>query len=43
MLVDLLQPYGVPIYAGFPIGHGTRNHAWTYGAKAALDNDQLLR
>ena len=43
MLVDLLQPYGVPIYAGFPIGHGTRNHAWTYGAKAALENDQLVR
>ena len=43
MLVDLLKPYDVPIYAGFPIGHGTRNHAWTYGAKAVLEGDQLVR
>ncbi|BCG00801.1 LD-carboxypeptidase [Paraburkholderia sp. PGU19] len=43
MMVDLLKPYGVPIYAGFPIGHGSRNHAWTYGAPAALEGDQLVR
>jgi muramoyltetrapeptide carboxypeptidase len=43
MLVDLLKPYDVPIYAGFPMGHGTRNHAWTYGAKAALEGDRLVR
>ena len=43
MLADLLKPYGVPIYAGFPIGHGARNHAWTYGAHAALERDQLVR
>jgi muramoyltetrapeptide carboxypeptidase len=43
VLVDLLKPYGVPIYAGFPIGHGTRNHAWTYGARAVLEGDQLVR
>ncbi|WP_109476498.1 LD-carboxypeptidase [Paraburkholderia sp. C35] len=43
MLVDLLKPYNVPIYAGFPIGHGTQNHAWTYGAPAALEGDQLVR
>jgi muramoyltetrapeptide carboxypeptidase len=43
MLVDLLKPYDVPIYAGFPIGHGTRNHAWTYGADAVLHDNQLTR
>lgn len=43
MLVDVLQPYGVPIYAGFPFGHGTRNHAWTYGTQAAIRDDQLTR
>ncbi|MEM5384412.1 LD-carboxypeptidase [Paraburkholderia phymatum] len=43
MLVDLLKPYDVPIYAGFPFGHGTRNHAWTYGAHAVIEGDQLVR
>lgn len=43
MLVDVLKPLGVPIYAGFPIGHGTRNHAWTYGANAVLEGNQLVR
>jgi muramoyltetrapeptide carboxypeptidase len=43
MLVDVLKPFDVPIYAGFPIGHGTRNHAWTYGAKASLEGNQLVR
>ncbi|HVE06460.1 MAG TPA: LD-carboxypeptidase [Paraburkholderia sp.] len=42
MLVDLLQPLGVPVFAGLPIGHGEQNYAWTYGAAARIENDQLL-
>jgi muramoyltetrapeptide carboxypeptidase len=41
MLVDLLQPFGVPVFAGLPIGHGERNLAWTYGADARIENDFL--
>jgi muramoyltetrapeptide carboxypeptidase len=42
MLVDLLEPLGVPVLAGLPIGHGERNYAWTYGADARIENDQLV-
>ncbi|GAB2892708.1 LD-carboxypeptidase [Paraburkholderia jirisanensis] len=42
MLVDLLEPLGVPVFAGLPIGHDERNYAWTYGADARIENDQLV-
>jgi muramoyltetrapeptide carboxypeptidase len=42
MLVDLLEPLGVPIFAGLPIGHDERNYAWTYGADARIENDRLV-
>ncbi|HEY3600261.1 MAG TPA: LD-carboxypeptidase [Paraburkholderia sp.] len=41
MLVDLLKPFDVPIFAGLAIGHGTRNLSWTYGAAARIDDDRL--
>jgi len=42
ILVDLLAPYGVPIFAGMPIGHAAQNVAWTYGAPAHIENGRLL-
>ncbi|MDQ7976242.1 LD-carboxypeptidase [Paraburkholderia sp. SARCC-3016] len=42
IFVDLLAPYGVPIFAGMPIGHAAQNVAWTYGAPARIVEDQLL-
>jgi muramoyltetrapeptide carboxypeptidase len=43
VLVDLLRPFGVPILAGFPIGHGARNVPWEYGARASIQADTLSR
>lgn len=43
VLVDLLRPFGVPILAGFPIGHGARNVSWEYGARASIEADTLRR
>lgn len=42
IMVDLLAPYGVPIFAGMPIGHAAQNVAWTYGAPARIAENQLL-
>jgi muramoyltetrapeptide carboxypeptidase len=42
IFVDLLAPYGVPIFAGMPIGHAARNVAWTYGAPARIEDNHLL-
>jgi muramoyltetrapeptide carboxypeptidase len=42
IFVDLLAPYGVPIFAGMPIGHAARNVAWTYGAPARIEGNRLL-
>lgn len=36
VLVETLAPLGVPIVAGLPVGHGSRNRAWTLGAIAEL-------
>lgn len=37
LLSDLLEPLGVPVVHGLPVGHGTRNHAWLHGAIGRLD------
>ncbi|CAB3761367.1 S66 peptidase family protein [Paraburkholderia solisilvae] len=42
IFVDLLAPYGVPVFAGAPIGHAARNVAWTYGAPVRLEHEQLV-
>jgi muramoyltetrapeptide carboxypeptidase len=42
IFVDLLAPFGVPIFAGLPIGHAAQNVAWTYGAPARIDGEQLV-
>jgi muramoyltetrapeptide carboxypeptidase len=42
IMVDLLAPYGVPIFAGMPIGHAAQNIAWTYGAPARIVENQLV-
>ncbi len=41
VLVDVLKPLGVPIFAGLPVGHGTKNLSWTYGAAARIEDDRL--
>jgi muramoyltetrapeptide carboxypeptidase len=43
MLVDLLSPLEVPILAGFPIGHSTRNVSWVYGATGSVRGNNLIR
>ncbi|MFC0400685.1 S66 peptidase family protein [Paraburkholderia rhizosphaerae] len=42
ILVDLLAPFDVPIFAGLPVGHAAQNHAWTYGAHAHIEGAQLV-
>jgi muramoyltetrapeptide carboxypeptidase len=42
IIVDLLAPFGVPIFAGLPIGHGAQNVAWTYGASARIEGERLV-
>lgn len=41
LLVDLLSPFGVPILAGYPAGHGARNLSWEYGARVSIESDVL--
>ncbi len=41
VLTDALSPLGIPVVAGFPIGHGQRNLAWRYGAPALLQAARL--
>ena len=36
VLLETLAPLGVPVVAGLPVGHGSRNRAWTLGAIAEL-------
>lgn len=37
VLNDLLEPLGIPVVTGLPIGHGARNFAFQFGARAQLD------
>lgn len=36
-----LEPLGVPVVAGLPIGHGARNMAWPYGVEARIGEGEL--
>lgn len=40
VLTDHLAPFGVPIVAGLPFGHGARNHAFAFGP-GALEGAKL--
>ncbi len=37
VLTERLGDLGIPVLAGLPFGHGTRNLAWIHGAPAVLD------
>ncbi|MCK5795739.1 MAG: LD-carboxypeptidase [Deltaproteobacteria bacterium] len=39
VLVERLAPLGVPMVAGMPVGHGSRNAALVLGVEVALDAD----
>ncbi len=39
VLVERLTPLGVPIVAGMPVGHGSRNAALAFGVEVAFDAD----
>ncbi len=41
VLRDLLEPLGIPVVAGLPIGHGARNFAFQYGALGRLAAEGL--
>lgn len=41
VLRDHLEPLGVPVLAGVPVGHGSRNHAFVWGRRASLLGDAL--
>jgi muramoyltetrapeptide carboxypeptidase len=36
LFIDRLGPLGVPVLAGLPVGHASRNHAWMVGARGRL-------
>lgn len=41
LLVRRLEPLGLPVLAGLPVGHGARNFAWPVGAQAILNGEEL--
>jgi len=41
LLVDLLEPLGVPIWSGLPVGHGSENHPWYHGGRGHLSDGGL--
>ena len=41
VLIDVLEPLGVPVWHGAPVGHGARNGAWIVGADATLGEGWL--
>jgi muramoyltetrapeptide carboxypeptidase len=41
VLRDLLEPLGIPVIAGLPVGHGARNFAFQYGALGELTGEGL--
>jgi muramoyltetrapeptide carboxypeptidase len=40
VLAELLTPLGVPTLVGLPFGHGTENHPWPHGGRAAIDAER---
>ena len=43
VLLDVLAPLGIPIYGGFPVGHGERNLSWVVGRQVEIREGVLLR
>ena len=43
VLLDVLAPRGVPIYGGFPVGHGARNLSWVLGRTVEIRESVLQR
>lgn len=41
VVLDHLRPLGVPVVGDLPIGHGARNHAFPWGARARLGGGRL--
>jgi muramoyltetrapeptide carboxypeptidase len=41
ILGEYLRPFGIPLYAGLPSGHGDSNFAWPYGHPATLHGARL--
>lgn len=41
MLIEVLQPLGVPVVVGLPVGHGRENHCFSLGAQARLHEGGL--
>ncbi|GGJ95309.1 S66 peptidase family protein [Pseudomonas matsuisoli] len=41
IFAEHLAPFGIPLYGGLPVGHGSENHAWPYGKRAELSGGRL--
>lgn len=41
IIAEHLAPFGIPLYRGLPVGHGSENHAWPYGKHARLKAGRL--
>ena len=41
VLRELVEPLGVPVVTGLPVGHGASNQPWVMGAVARLDGSGL--
>ena len=41
VLLELLEPLGVPIWSGLPVGHGSQNHPWYHGGVGRLEGGGL--
>lgn len=41
VVLDHVEPLGVPVVGDLPIGHGARNHAFPWGVRATLRDGQL--
>ena len=40
VILEILEPLGVPLVSGLPFGHGRPNLPWPLGARAVLDGDR---
>lgn len=42
VVIDALAPFGVPVLAELPIGHGRENYAFEVGAPGRIEGDRLV-
>jgi muramoyltetrapeptide carboxypeptidase len=40
VILDVLQPLGIPVVTGLPFGHVRNNFAWPQGVRATIDGDR---